>query len=151
MTPERIAEIRTMPHDNWRIVHDLLDEIQRLQPSPAPVGGGVPDQEWNGPLLWDLLRMDSDEPDWEDAASRVRDWFVSRLPALKTGEVVVPDIPADRVLGDGKVAVDREELCLLRQLESGWREPCDLSAGERARIIARLDALRAQLAQEPAP
>lgn len=63
-------------------------ELQRLQSSPAPVAGGVPDQEWNGPLLWDLLRMDSDEPDWEDAASRVRDWFASRLPAIKTGEVV---------------------------------------------------------------
>jgi hypothetical protein len=57
--------------------------------SPAPDVGGVPDQEWNGPLLWELLRMDSDEPDWEDAAKRVHEWFASSFPALKPGEVVV--------------------------------------------------------------
>lgn len=42
MTPERIAEIRAMPHDNWRIVHELLEaldaanaELSRLRSSPA--------------------------------------------------------------------------------------------------------------------
>ena len=46
MTPERIAEIRAMPHDNWRIVHELLEaldaanaELSRLRSSPAPVVG----------------------------------------------------------------------------------------------------------------
>lgn len=82
----------------------LRADLQRLQSSPAPVAGGVPDEEWNGPLLWDLLRMDSDEPDWEDAASRVRDWFVSRLPAIKPGEVETcewhpGDIPGTGVRG----------------------------------------------------
>lgn len=28
MTPERIAEIRQMPHDNWLLVHELLDAIE---------------------------------------------------------------------------------------------------------------------------
>lgn len=28
MTPERIAEIRALPHDNWRIVHELVDAIE---------------------------------------------------------------------------------------------------------------------------
>lgn len=68
----------------------LRADLQRLQSSPAPVVGGVPeDQEWNGPLLGELLRMDSDEQDWEDAAKRVHDWFVSRLSSIKPGEEVV--------------------------------------------------------------
>lgn len=36
MTPERIAEIRLMPHDNWRIVHELLDALH------TPPEGGAP-------------------------------------------------------------------------------------------------------------
>lgn len=77
-------------------------------------------------------------------ASHARKWadkLRAELSRLRT-------IPADRVLGEGCVSVDREELCLLRQLESGWREPHDLSAGERARIITRLDALRAKTTTE---
>lgn len=48
MTPERIAEIRTMPHDNWRIVRELLDaldaanaELQRLRSSQDVPGGRI--------------------------------------------------------------------------------------------------------------
>ncbi len=48
MTPERIAEIRLMPPDNWRIIHELLDalaaansELSRLRSSPAPEGGAA--------------------------------------------------------------------------------------------------------------
>lgn len=94
-------------------------------PSQAPVGGGVPDQEWNGPLLYDLLRIDSDEPDWEGAAKRVHDWFTSRLPALKTGEV-------ETLL--------RIESCVRSLRDCGP----EYIGAEECRLLDRLDAIRAQ-------
>lgn len=84
----------------------------------------------------DCLELDEilqEGPPYDDVIPKLAAWICEHSRA----------IPADRVPGEGQMAVDREELCLLRQLESGWREPYDLSAGERARIIARLDALRA--------
>lgn len=137
MNPERIAEIRRMPHDNWRIVHELLDaldaanaELSRLRSSPAPVGGGVPDQEWNGPLLWELLRMDSDEPDWEDAAKRVHAWFASRLPALKPGEVVA----IEKIIAVSRVCAN----------EGGTDRRCCVQTDDHHIALLELDKIRAQ-------
>lgn len=38
MNAERLAEIRLMPHDNWRIVRELLDHIAQLE---AQRGGAI--------------------------------------------------------------------------------------------------------------
>lgn len=193
MNPERIAEIRRMPHDNWRIVHELLDaldaanaELSRLRSSPAPVDvirgvthmaiswevaragdfyfknrswrewkagdpmenassfawvrpfrsspapvvGGVPDQEWNGPLLYDLLRIDSDEPDWEGAAKRVHDWFTSRLPALKPGEVVA----IEKIIAVSRVCAN----------EGGTDRRCCVQTDDHHIALLELDKIRAQ-------
>lgn len=43
MTPERIAEIRSMPHDNWRIVHELLDAIDAANASASEAQGTLLD------------------------------------------------------------------------------------------------------------
>lgn len=69
--------------------------------------------------------MDSDEPDWEDAASRVRDWFASRLPAIKTGEVE---------------ALLRIESCARSLRDCGP----EYIGAEECRLLDRLDAIRAQ-------
>lgn len=94
MTPERIAEIRAMPHDNWRIVHELLDaldaanaELSRLRSSPAPVVGGVPEltrDDLDSACEW----QNTGEPlDLSATVANLNKILASRLPALKPGEV----------------------------------------------------------------
>lgn len=80
----------------------LRADLQRLQSSPAPVAGGVPeitpediDAGWNAYADKNPdIKYGEDDADWlvEIYATGMRDaetLLASRLPALKTGEVVV--------------------------------------------------------------
>ena len=151
MTPERIAEINriacNLDRENpaYGALNEALDALEAAQQEIADLKRGgvvVPDDDRPSREFLENY-VEGFDPGERSAA--LFGWREGRRHLREHSSA----IPADRVLGEGKVAVDREELCLLRQLESGWREPYDLSAGERARIIARLDALRAQPTQEP--
>lgn len=163
MTPERIAEIARLLEslqrtnfvkgfDGWvRLVRECLDALEAAQQEIADLKRGgvvVPelteDEEIAAVSHYALKEEWPDDGVSDDLMSYVC-WGL-RI-GMRYQSSRLRTVPADRVLGE--VAVDREELYLLRQLESGWREPYDLSAGERARIITRLDALRAQPTQEP--
>lgn len=131
MTPERIAEIRLLEKHlcaSGRIVGgviretlDALDaanaEIQRLQSSPAPVGGGVPE-----PSVRDIYACISaaygagHDPRFGreqfGAWCAYHGWFAganaSRLPALKPWDRLPPplsdeqDAEIDRAIAAGK-------------------------------------------------
>lgn len=80
---------------------------------------------------------------------------IGQIPAKATwGEIVgvingfvqnrLRTIPADRELGEGQVAVDREELKLYREWENDARAAPDGSVWpDEASILKKLDALRA--------
>ncbi len=144
MTPERIAEIRLMPHDNWRIIHELLDAIEAAQ---------------------------------------------QEIADLKRGGAVVPDIPADRVLGEaladlenavrflakqesslfeirgkairllaqGEIEAAKDLITMKWPIIQGLRNQLDIAeVGKQACDIKRVrpaidHMLRAQPTQEPAP
>ena len=168
MTPERIAEIRTMPHDNWRIVHDLLDEIQRLQSSPAPVGGGVPEEEEsarmkvvalscgrhdaNGDLLCGSCKHSWREANLEDCdegCSKGRDdLFFHGEPWVDCPDFASRHpAPADRVLREGEARIGMNELQMLRCFAGRRMSEREYDHLEAVRD-AHEDALRAQATTE---
>ena len=174
MAPERIAEFRDAiaNHPHFGIGGDalskILDALEAAQQEIADLKRGgvvVPDDTF-------MLHLDTQEEKTPrisinskkigvgyDLVSGSIDGHFSRraydiTPYMRhcLDTIGIHPIPANRVLGEGKVAVDREVLeLLLRECEDvldRYASGCQIQAGELRRA---LDALRAQATQELAP
>lgn len=129
MTPERLAEIRLMPHDNWRIVRELLDHIAQLE---AQRGGAVvvPNRSPE-----EILAMIHRIWDAEPTASN----YSLALGVWKEAQASTQPVPASQVLQPGMVGVDREELMYLHALERYARKHGPDSIQD---VVGTLDHLR---------
>ena len=174
MTPERIAELRAeyagkcSPHRHhckrgdwaWMTldVLELLDALESAQKEIADLKrGGVVVPEWNA-NAFALACVASGTYADGDLRAAIRNAEVGYNFAISR----LRTIPADRVLGEGEVAVDRGWRDLVGQLHMtaidfvNEADPGMLrAAAPMVRAVAALrsrsNALRAQLTQEPAP
>lgn len=109
----------------------LAREVARLREPPAVVVPELTDRD-----LYDTwLKCDyglEEEPIYHEG---VRDGYKLAVSRARS-------IPADRVLGEGMVGVDREELIALETLEKLYRGTARPSREMNAMVL-RLDALRA--------
>jgi len=113
-------------------LRERLDEMNADEFVNAQRGGAV------------VVPTKMDDDDWEAIGfqqstegqlQRVWDRAVSRIQP----------IPADRVLADGMVGVDREELATLREIAGRWCPP--FGVPHNMETVALFDRLRAQQAK----
>ena len=160
MTPERLAEIRKKVsvgvYYSDTLVRELLDHIAQLE-AQRGVAVVVPALHDGRVILW-----------WNEMADKNHHCHWTSLDDAEkiaaTREYIIKHmttIPADRVLADGMVGVDRKVLTDLREgLQNildeipngedqgeGYTDPVEIQCWKIREAKSALDALRAQQAK----